>query len=162
MLLLIGIALIVLGFLIVRDAAHDLYRARWLKASELLTLSDEARDQALAKAQTHEGTIVSARRAIEEQRMVMRMQREAEEALRAEVEDLKRGFTDLYELGVELVAEREAALPALSMRDVQAQIENEARAMDTARNHAARANAAYEQAIRRLINEGGKGAAHTS
>lgn len=144
MLLLIGIALIVLGFLIVRDAAHDLYRARWLKASELLTLSDEARDQALAKAQTHEGTIVSARRAIEEQRMVMRMQREAEEALRAEVEDLKRGFTDLYELGVELVAEREA------------------RAMDTARNHAARANAAYEQAIRRLINEGGKGAAHTS
>jgi hypothetical protein len=158
--ILIVVGIMILIALIGMDAAHDRYRRQWLKAVELLTISDEQRDQ-LAQHRAAYAQTVS------EQSATIRAQRDADLALRAEVEDLKHGFSELYELGVELIAERESAAAAHKLAAAAHKLAAAApKPPRTTRSTVElieqenRGRMAHES-ILRLIEEGGKGAAHT-
>lgn len=160
MIILILIGIMIVIALIGMDAAHNRYRQRWLKAVELLAASDEARDQAQQKANVfgHHASVLRSQ--IERNAGTMRDYREYDERRQAEIEELKRGYAELYQLGVELVAEREGAAAA-HQRAVSApkppRPAFSAQQLDAEQR---RRQMAHES-ILKLIEEGGKGAAHT-
>lgn len=154
MTILILIAIMVLIALIGMDAHHDEYRQRWLRAMKLLAASDEARDQEISRRQHIEHALLHER---QRAALVAR----SEEKLRAEVGSLKLGYQELYELGVELVAEREGAAAAHRLAAAAPKPPRTERSIAELGAEYQRSQDAYHQAMQRLLEEGGKGAAHT-